>query len=358
MADLGTACAQLRVVVRLQEMLESAHAQRDWDRLFPCLEEVKATLAFLRAHPTLGQHDELVTAVEEVQLLAMQCLQSQYIGIVEAIPTFSHGDGEQKMSWGDRGAGVGAGGEEAERARSDLARLRAAMITAGRDVAPALLQELRTEAATASLLRAQRVMEGRHKGGVEQVASQLLNLLLYERGLFAHVLAAPAKEDGHHVDGGGGAWGEGGEGAKTAASTLGKGPALSHWPATRARQGEEVSMSEDGRAAFGGFCQSLAQVFVRMVDKAVAAASGPVPSDAPHAEWGAAAGVAWRLDVALALLDLHQDLTRVMEPIVRLLQDAPGGAAKGSPVPALQGLQTSGPCPHPCRPPHLCFLFL
>lgn len=115
-------------------------------------------------------------------------------------------------------------------------------------------------------------------------------------------------------------------------------------------------MSEDARTAFGGFCQSLAQVFVRIVDKAVAAASAPVPHDAPHAEWGGAAGVAWRFDVAISLLDLHQDLTRCMEPIVRLLQDVRGAGAKGGQEPALElaglelpGLQTSGPCSHSSR---------
>ena len=376
MADLGAACAQLRVVVRLQEILEeSAQAQRDWDRLFPCLDEVKATLAYLRAHPTLGQQRELVRAVEEVQSLAMQCLQSHYIQIVEEIPTFPHGDGEQMVlraasggkapvggtgrrasAAGEKRSGpaavtleVGWGGEELQRARNDLARLRTAMITAGEDVAPSLLLELRTEAATAALMGAQPMMEAKRKGAsdFQQVASQLLNLLLCERALFTYVLADATREDGEEVDGGG-VWGEG-EGAKKNPANV---PKSARPTAARASENDKASMSEDARMVFDGFCHSLAQVFVGMVDKAIARASGHVPSDQFHAEWGGAAVVAWRFDAALALLDLHQDLTKVLQPLMRLLEDAGGGGGKGGAVSRLQGLVPSGPSSLA-----LCFLF-
>jgi hypothetical protein len=380
MADLSAACAQLRVVVRLQEILESAQAQRDWDRLFPCLEEVKGTLAYLRAHPTLGQQRELVRAVEEVQSLAMQCLQSQYIQIVEAIPTFPQGDGEQMVlraasggnapvggtgrrasAAGERRSGpaavtleVGWGGEELQRARNDLARLRAAMITAGEDVAPSLLLELRTQAATTALMGAQPMMEAKSKGAsdLQQVASQLLNLLLCERALFTYVLADTTKEDGEEIDGGG-VWGEG-EGAKKNSANVAK---SARPAAARASDSDKASMSEDARMVFEGLCHSLAQVFVGMVDKAVERASVQVPSNEVHAEWGGASVVAWRFDVALALLDLHQDLTKVLQPLMRLLEDAGGGGGKGGSVSRLQGLVPSGPsslalCFVSCRSPY------
>ena len=66
-------------MVALERMLEDEQMQRDWELFFPCLEQYRASLAFVRQHPTLRQQRDLVGAVEEVGALALACLRSQFI---------------------------------------------------------------------------------------------------------------------------------------------------------------------------------------------------------------------------------------------------------------------------------------
>jgi hypothetical protein len=205
MADLSEACSHLHVVITMQEILENAQSQRDWDRFFPCLEELSSTLAYVESHPALSLQSQLTSTIQEVQSLAIDCLQAQYMEMVESIPVAaSVGAGGAGM----KEAGVDAGKddkardqaqrerkEKMEKVSKELIRLRGALVAARCDIAPDVLQQLRSELVSTALLRAQRNVEsnaGGRLGQVAQVPANVLNILLFERLVFASVLVGGA----------------------------------------------------------------------------------------------------------------------------------------------------------------------
>jgi hypothetical protein len=166
-ADLSEACGKLRAVVALQEVLENAEQLRDWEKLSSCLEEFNAAHSYIMAHPALSQQRDLIATVGEVRQFAIACLQRQYVQATESIPSdaaaaapgsSSPEAGPSKQTrWDSR----------METVCADLIRMREAMVMAGYDGAPGLLQELRTEAVTSALLRGQRMVDAKENQASE-----------------------------------------------------------------------------------------------------------------------------------------------------------------------------------------------
>ena len=330
MTDLSEACSQLRAIVTLQEILESTQLQHDWDRFFACLEEGSQTLAYVKAHSSLSQQVQLVNTVEGVLHLAVDCLQSQYVQTVESIPRTDKGQDQKQVLFDDRGRG------SLEKVSHDLVRLRGALLSAGCDVAAELLLDLRTEAATAALLRAQRMLDTRdtQTSGIARIPSQLLQLLLSERILFT--LALPNQSsDGEGEEGEEAGRGRGGGGVEQVGSSRGRGTVVD-----KEGGGGAGSMSLEAQEAFDELCAAVVSVFARIVKEFLASAATELPASTSTAGWGAAAPVARRFDITLDLLELHHELNATLPELHTLLTAVPSNASTAPALTALVPLVT------------------
>ena len=286
MSDLSEACSQLQAVVALERMLEDEQMQRDWERFFPCLEQYRASLAFVRQHPTLRQQRDLVGAVEEVGALALACLRSQFIDKAGDIPS----------------GGVRWGGLEA--ASRDLAQLRVAITVVGGDEAPALLQDLRTEVVTSALQGYQWMMNSSADAdgggerdmsthGLASVPGRLLRLLAFERCVFVAVLPPPP----------------------TVTPTVGS------------QQGLKKESSDAGEGTSAQARETFARLCVSVVREFEGLVSGALDEVEEHVERGggrwagpegsnAGSPIGRRFDTSMSLLGLHAGLKEAVPPLL------------------------------------------
>jgi hypothetical protein len=344
MADLSEACSHLHVVITMQEILENAQSQRDWDRFFPCLEELSSTLAYVESHPALSLQSQLTSTIEEVQSLAIDCLQAQYMEMVESIPVAaSVGAGGAGM----KEAGVDAGKddkardqaqrerkEKMEKVSKELIRLRGALVAARCDIAPDVLQQLRSELVSTALLRAQRNVEsnaGGRLGQVAQVPANVLIILLFERLVFASVLVGG-------VGGVGG--GEEAEPKSPIKRRGGRRRGEEEEDGEGTKGEEEVKLSAEAAAAFRLLCSTAVKLLVGIVEKALevaakchlefpaggAGGAGGVGGakgaggGGASSEWGVYEPIARRFEMTLSLLDLHAELKTVLSLLALLVQ--------------------------------------